>query len=193
MKRLFLAAALAAAAVTPALADPVAYTIDAAHTQTTFQVDRFGFTTIFGAFTESEGTIWIDEANPANSRVEASVKTASLMAGDPTRDDHLKGARWLNVGANPVITFKSTKVSPTGKDTADVTGDFTLNGVTRSVVFKVKLNKIGVAPGSNKPSAGFTITGEIDRADFGITVAPGLIGGKVGIRIEALAVVQPPK
>ncbi len=192
MKRLFLAAALALAA-TPALAEPVAYTIDASHTQTTFQVDRFGFTTIFGAFTASEGTIWIDEADPSKSRVEAQVTTASLVAGDPNRDDHLKGARWLNAEKNAVITFKSTKVTPTGKDTADVAGDFTLNGVTKPVVFKVKLNKIGVAPGSNKQSAGFTITGEIDRTDYGITVASGLIGNKVGIRIEALAVVQPPK
>lgn len=189
MKRLILAAALAAAAATPALSDPVAYTIDPAHTQTTFQIDRFGFTTVFGAFTASEGTIWIDEANPANSRVEASVKTASLLAGDPTREDHLKGARWLNAEAQPVITFKSTKVTPTGKDTADVAGDFTLNGVTRPVVFKVKLNKLGAAPGSGRQAAGFTITGEIDRTDFGISVASGMIGNKVAIRIETLALV----
>ncbi len=187
MKRLILAAALALAA-TPALAEPVAYAIDPTHTQTTFQVDRFGFTTIFGAFTASEGTIWIDEADPSKSRVEASVKTASLVAGDPTREDHLRGERWLNVAAHPLVTFKSTKVTPTGKDTADVAGDFTLNGVTRPVIFKVKLNKLAVAPGSGKPTAGFTITGEVDRTDYGITVAGGLIGNKVGIRIEALAV-----
>jgi len=187
MKPLFLAAALALAA-TPVLAEPVAYTIDPTHTQTTFQIDRFGFTTIFGAFTASEGTIWIDEADPSKSRVEASVKTASLFAGDPSRDDHLKGARWLNAEANPVITFKSTKVTPTGKDTADVAGDFTLNGVTKPVIFKVKLNKLAVAPGSGKPTAGFTIIGEVDRTDYGISVAAGVIGNKVGIRIEALAV-----
>jgi len=188
MKRLILAAAFALAAAAPAFAAPVAYAIDPTHTQTTFQIDRFGFTTIFGAFTQAEGTIWIDETDPAASRVEASVKSASLFAGDPTREEHLKGERWLNVAAHPVITFKSTKVTPTGKDTADVAGDFTLNGVTRPVVFKVKLNKIAVAPGSGKPTAGFTITGEVDRTEYGITVAGGLIGNKVGIRIEALAV-----
>lgn len=192
MKRLFLAAAAIAAFATPALAAPVAYTIDPTHTQTTFQVDRFGFTTVFGAFTQAEGTIWIDEADPANSRVEATVKAASLVAGDPTREDHLKGANWLNVGANPLITFKSTKTVPTGKDTADVTGDFTLNGVTKPVTFKVKLNKIGPAMGSGKPSAGFTITGEIVRADFGISRAAGAIGDRVPVRIEVLAVAPAP-
>ncbi len=189
MKRLILAAVLALTAA-PALAAPVAYTIDPSHTQTTFTVDRFGFTTILGAFTTASGTIWIDEAAPANSRVEAQVTVASLFAGDPTRDEHLKGERWLNAAANPLITFKSTRVVTTGPDTADVTGDFTLNGVTRSVVFKVKLNKIGKAPGSGKQAAGFTITGSVHRRDFNVGAAlpPGMIGEDVPIRIEALAV-----
>lgn len=193
MKRLIFAAVLALAA-SPALAAPVAYTLDPTHTQTTFTVDRFGFTTVLGAFTTAAGTIWIDEAAPANSRVEAQVTVASLYAGDPTREDHLRGERWLNAAANPLITFKSTKVVPTGPDTADVTGDFTLNGVTRPVTLKVKLNKIGKAPGSGKPSAGFTITGSIHRRDFnvGAAVPAGLIGEDVPIRIEALAVAPAP-
>lgn len=193
MKRLILAAALALFAA-PALAEPVAYAIDPGHTQTTFQVDRFGFTTVLGAFTTSSGTIWIDEANPANSRVEAQVTVASLYAGDSTREDHVKGPRWLNAEANPLITFRSSKVTPTGPDTADVTGDFTLNGVTKPVTFKVKLNKIGKAPGSGKPSAGFTITGSVHRRDFNVGAAApaGLIGEDVPIRIEALAVAAAP-
>jgi polyisoprenoid-binding protein YceI len=192
MKRLILAAVLTLTGA-PALAAPVAYTLDPAHTQTTFQVDRFGFTTIFAAFTTAEGTIWIDEADPAASRVDASVKTASLYAGDPTREDHLKGERWLNAAANPVIRFVSTRVVPTGPDSADVTGDFTLNGVTKPVTLKVKLNRLGKAPGSGKPSAGFTITGVIHRRDFnvGAAIPPGLIGEDVPIRIEALAVAAP--
>jgi polyisoprenoid-binding protein YceI len=158
------------------------------------QVDRFGFTTVLGAFTASSGTIWIDEAARPTSRVEAQVTVASLYAGDPTREDHLRGERWLNAAANPLITFKSTKVVPTGPDTADVTGDFTLNGVTKPVTLKVKLNKIGKAPGSGKPSAGFTITGSIHRRDFnvGAAVPAGLIGEDVPIRIEALAVAPAP-
>ncbi|MDP1736231.1 MAG: YceI family protein [Caulobacter sp.] len=189
MNRMILAAVLAFAAA-PALAAPVAYTLDPAHTQTTFTVDRFGFTTIMGAFTAAEGTIWIDEADPASSRVEAFVTVASLYAGDPTREDHVKGPRWLNGAVNPTIRFVSTKVVPTGSTTADVTGDFTLNGVTRPVTFKVALNKIGKAPGSGKQSAGFTITGSVQRRDFGIGAAlpPGLIGETVDIRIEALGV-----
>lgn len=193
MKRLILAAVLALTAA-PAMAAPVAYTIDPSHTQTTFMVDRFGYTTVFGAFTTASGSIWIDQANPAASRVEAQVTTASLYAGDATREEHVKGPRWLNGAASPTIDFKSTKVVTTGADTADVTGDLTLNGVTKSVTFKVKLNKIGTAPGSGKPSAGFTITGSVHRRDFnvGAAVPAGLIGEDVQIRIETLAVAPAP-
>lgn len=193
MKRLILAASLALTAA-PALAAPVAYAIDPSHTQTTFTVDRFGFTTILGAFTTASGTIWIDEANPAASRVEAQVAAASLWAGDATREEHVEGERWLNAAANPTISFKSTKVVTTGPDTADVTGEFTLNGVTKPVTFKVKLNRIGKAPGSGKPSAGFTITGSVHRRDFNIGAAlpVGLIGEDVPIRIEVLAVAPAP-
>ncbi len=193
MKRLILAAVLALTAA-PAFAAPVAYTLDPAHTQTTFVVDRFGFTSVLGAFTTAQGTIWIDEAAPANSRVDAQVTVASLYAGDATREDHVKGERWLNGAVNPILSFKSTKVVPTGPDTADVTGDLTLNGVTRPVTFKVKLNKIGKAPGSGKQAAGFTITGSVHRRDFnvGAAVPPGLIGEDVAIRIEALAVAAAP-
>ena len=193
MKRLILAAVLALTAA-PAFAAPVAYTLDPAHTQTTFVVDRFGFTSVLGAFTTAQGTIWIDEAAPANSRVDAQVTVASLYAGDATREDHVKDERWLNGAVNPILSFKSTKVVPTGPDTADVTGDLTLNGVTRPVTFKVKLNKIGKAPGSGKQAAGFTITGSVHRRDFnvGAAVPPGLIGEDVAIRIEALAVAAAP-
>jgi polyisoprenoid-binding protein YceI len=71
-----------------------------------------------------------------------------------------------------------------------VTGDFTLNGVTRPVTLKAKLNRIGKAPGSGKQSAGFTITGEIVRADFNVSTAAGVIGDRVPVRIEVLAVAQ---
>ena len=189
MKRLILAAALALAAG-PALAAPVAYAIDPAHTEAAFVVDRFGFTSILGTFTTASGTIWIDEASPAASRVEAQVTTASLYAGDATREEHLRGERWLNAAVNPTISFRSTKVVTTGPTTADVTGDFTLNGVTKPVTFKVRLNKIGKAPGSGKPAAGFSITGSVHRRDFNVgTALPvGLIGEDVAIRFEVLAV-----
>lgn len=193
MKRL-LAAVIASAAVSavsaPAFAAEVAYGLDPAHTETTFTIDRFGFTSVIGVFAKSEGTIWLDEAAPEKSRVEATVTVDSLLTANPTRDEHLKGERWLNAAKNPTMTFKSTKVEKTGAATAKVTGDMTIMGVTQPVVLDVKLNKIGTAPNNQKKQAGFTITGQISRKAFGSAGAAGMIGDAVNIRIETLAVAQ---
>jgi polyisoprenoid-binding protein YceI len=193
MKRL-LATLIAGAALTataaPALAAEVAYTLDPAHTETTFVVDRFGFTSVIGIFAKSEGTIWLDEAAPEKSRVEATVTVDSLLTADPTRDQHVKGERWLNAAKNPTMTFKSTKVEKTGAMTAKVTGDMTIMGVTQPAVLDVKLNKIGTAPNNQKKQAGFTITGTVSRKAFGSAGAAGIIGDAVAIRIETLAVAQ---
>jgi len=193
MKRLLatlIAGAALTAAAAPAFAAEVAYTLDPAHTETTFVVDRFGFTSVIGIFAKSEGTIWLDEAAPENSRVEATVTVDSLLSGDPTRDQHVKGERWLNAAKNPTMTFKSTKVEKTGDMTAKVTGDMTIMGVTQPAVLDVKLNKIGTAPNNQKKQAGFTITGTVSRKAFGSAGAAGIIGDAVAIRIETLAVAQ---
>ena len=175
-------------AAAPAQAAEVAYKLDPAHTETTFVIDRFGFNSVIGIFGESEGTIWLDEAAPEKSRVEATVKIASLFTGNPTRDEHLKSERWLNAVANPTMTFKSTTVVKTGPDTAKVTGDMTIMGMTMPATLEVKLNKIGTAPNSQKRQAGFTITGVISRKAFGSASAAGIIGDSVAVRIETLAV-----
>lgn len=192
MKRL-LAAVIAGAALSvaaaPAFAEEVAYKLDSSHTETFFSIDRMGFTSILGLFAQSEGTIWLDEAAPEKSRVEATVAVGSLLTANTARDEHLKAERWLNAAKNPTMTFKSTKVEKTGDTTAKVTGDMTVMGVTQPVTLDVKLNKIG-AGNNQKKQAGFTITGQISRKAFGHTIGAGAIGDAVNIRIEALAVAQ---
>lgn len=192
MKRLLaaIAAATTLSAAAPVFAAEAAYKLDPAHTETTFVIDRFGFNSVIGLFAASEGTIWLDEAAPEKSRVEATVTVGSLLTGNATRDEHLKGERWLNAAKNPTMTFKSTKVEKTGDTTAKVTGDLTIMGVTQPAVLDVKLNKIGTAPNNQKKQAGFTITGQISRKAFGSAGAAGMIGDAVNIRIEALAVAQ---
>jgi polyisoprenoid-binding protein YceI len=197
MKRL-LAALIATTAVSasfvggaaPAFAAEVAYKLDPAHTETSFSIDRFGFTSILGIFAKSEGTIWLDEAAPEKSRVEATVEVGSLQAGNPAREEHVTGERWLNAAKSPTMTFKSTKVVKTGDTTAKVTGDMTIMGVTQPVTLDVKLNKIGTGPMGPKKMAGFTITGAISRKAFGSAGGAGAIGDEVKIHIESLAVAQ---
>jgi len=130
MMRSLIVAAFGLGLIAPALADEHAYDIDPVHTQATFSVDRFGFTSVFGIFAKSGGTVWIDEDHPENSRVDAWVTTDSLWSSDAARDGFLRGKSWLDSAANPTLTFKSTHVERTGADTANVTGDLTVFGQT---------------------------------------------------------------
>lgn len=185
MIRCFLAATGLLLTVQPALAQD-AYDLDPAHTQVTFAVDRFGFTTVFGTFTEVEGTVMLDTANPENSSVTASVNTGSVWAGDETRTTHLAGPYWLGAEENPQLTFVSTGVDVTGEDTARVTGDLTVFGMTRPMTFDVTLNQLGTDPATQRQAAGFTLTATIDRTEWGNETAGAIIGQDVAIRIEAL-------
>jgi polyisoprenoid-binding protein YceI len=186
MFRTFFVSAAFLTASTPALAQD-RYEIDPAHTQAVFSVDRFGFTTIFGSFMDAGGTITIDTGNLDNSSVSAFVETGSVLVGHPVRDEHVAGAFWLNAEAHPRLEFSSTRVDPTGDTTAEVTGNLTLWGETREVTFNVELNRQGVDPATQRQAVGFTVTGTIDRTEWGHETAAAIVGTEVGIRIETLA------
>jgi polyisoprenoid-binding protein YceI len=173
--------------IAPALAEVTAYQLDPAHTQASFVVDRFGFTSIIGIFAQSGGTVWLDEDHLENSRVDAWVTTDSIWTSDATRDGFVRGKSWLDSAANPTLTFKSTKVQRTATNAMNVTGDLTVFGQTHSITFATKLNKIGTDVATRRRAAGFSLEGDISRKDFGSTTAPALIGDTVHIRIEALA------
>jgi polyisoprenoid-binding protein YceI len=174
----------AAQSETPAAAET--YTLDPAHTQVAFSIERFGFNHVLGRFDAIAGDVSLDQANPEQSSVNVTIQTASISAGDATRNEHLRGERWLNATAFPTMTFRSTGVRRTGEDTAEVTGDLTIKGVTRPVTLTVRLNRIGVQPSNGRQSAGFSATTTVSRAAFGITTAQPLIGDEIRITIEAL-------
>jgi polyisoprenoid-binding protein YceI len=185
MRAFIFAAALFAAGA--AYAEPVTYTLDPAHTQIGFSIDRFGFNRVLGRFENVAGEIVLDDANPANSSVRATVQIASVDSGNDTRDEHLRGERWLNAAQFPTMDFRSTAVRLTGERTAEVTGDLTLLGQTHPLTLNVTLNNMGPAPNNQRRTAGFSATGALNRSGWGSATAQNLIGDAVSIQIEALA------
>ncbi len=185
MRALLFAAALIAAGA--AHAEPVTYTLDPAHTQVGFTIDRFGFNRVLGRFDDISGELVLDEANPANSSVRVTIQIASISSGHATRDEHLREERWLNAAQFPTMEFRSTNVQLTGERTAIVTGDLTLLGQTHPVTLNVTLNNIGPNPVNQRRIAGFSATGTLTRSTWGSATAQGRIGDEVQISIEALA------
>lgn len=183
--RALLAAALISLSA-PAFAAE-SYTFDPNHTNITWSANHFGFSNPDGKFASASGTLVLDRDHPENSKVQVSIDTNGLVTGLPTFDEHIKSDKFLNVAQFPTATFVSDKVELTGKDTALVTGNLTLLGVTKPVVLDVKLNQIGMNPINSKQTAGFSATTIIKRSDWGMTTYVPNVSDEVKISIEAEA------
>jgi polyisoprenoid-binding protein YceI len=133
-----------------------------------FQV-RHLFSNVPGKFTDFSGAIHYDEANPEQSSVEVTIKTASVDTGVKMRDDDLRSPNFFDAQKYPEITFKSKSVKATGKNTFDITGDLTIHGVTREVILKAEL--IGKGPGMKEGTitSGWDATTAIKRSEFGLS------------------------
>lgn len=183
LSQLVFAAALSAAVPFAAIAEP--YTLDKSHAHVKFEVGHLGFSTTHGQFRKFDADIDFDSGNVEATKVSFTIDAASVDTLWEARDNHIRGADFLDVTNHPEITFVSTKVAPTGTDTADITGDLTIKGVTLPITLQAKLNKLGPSPfDPNKTVAGFTVTGEIDRTQFGINYAAPAVSAVMPIRID---------
>ena len=161
MKRTLIAAALTLSFALPALADsdmtkdPKAikagtYMLDKSHGKITWSVNHLGFSTYRGAFPGTEAKLTIDPATPERTMLTASVDTGSVATLNEKLDDELKSDGWLNSEKFPKATFEATKVEypypasqlkSDGLAHAQITGNLTLNGVTKPEVMMVTFNQ----------------------------------------------------
>ena len=161
------------------------WTMDSAHSQADFQIRHLGVSNVRGSITGVKGTVILDEGDITKSKVEATLQTATVNTGNDGRDKHLKSPDFFDVEKNPTITFKSTAITKTsGK--LQMTGDLTLNGVTKPVTLDVD----GPAPSQKgmggKTVSGFSATGTIHRTDynFGQKYAAPMLGDDVKFTID---------
>jgi polyisoprenoid-binding protein YceI len=144
------------------------WNIDAAHSAAEFKVKHMMISSVRGRFTGIKGSLELDEADVTNSRVEASLDAASINTGDPQRDAHLRSADFFDVEKFPTLSFKSTRVARSGDGELAVTGDLTIHGVTRSVVFAVEGPSSPVKDPYGNIRVGLAATTKINRKDFGL-------------------------
>jgi polyisoprenoid-binding protein YceI len=162
--------ALLAAGTAPIFADTETFTFDKAHSLVGFRIRHF-VSRVEGRFKDFDGTIWIDRANPSASKVELTIQAASIDTSNEGRDKDLRSENFFDAAKYPAITFKSTKIEPKGKDTYEVTGEFTMHGVTKTITVPVKHGgflKVKGRTGMGEKT-GFEINFPLNRKDFGIT------------------------
>jgi len=185
-----LAAAVAGASLAQASRDPSqvqagTYKVGTAHTRIVFTVSHLGFTDYYGQFNGSAGQLVLDPANPAKSALTITIPTDGVDVSNAVLNGELKSPQWFDAAQFPTISFTTTKVTPTGKDTADVTGDLTFHGVTHPVTLHAKFNAAGPHPMTKKYIVGFNASGHLKRSDFGQKTYLPLIGDDVDLMISA--------
>ncbi len=178
------------------VAAPAATTwkIDASHSHVEFAVKHLMISTVKGRFTEVEGDIVIDEANPASSRVEVKIPAASIDTRESTRDAHLRSADFFDAENHPYLTFTSTGVELDGSDLT-VRGDLTIRGTTLPVTLEGEY--LGSTPTPfGTTVAAFSAKTKVNRKDYGLHYNAALetggvlVGDEIKISLEVEAVKQ---
>lgn len=168
------------------------YAADAGHTMVVWEVDHFGFSKYTGIFGDVTGTLVIDPANAAASKVDVTIPVAKVTTASAGLTSHLlragkDGGKPDFFGAAPAdAKFVSTSVVlDNDGDEAKVTGNLTLNGVTKPVTLDVDFHGAGNNPYNKKATVGFQAETTIRRSDFGIAYGIPAVSDAVELEIHA--------
>ena len=169
MKKNLLGLTLASLLFTTGSAIAADYKIDkeGQHAFVNFRIQHLGYSWLYGTFKDFDGSFTFDEKNPAADKVNVTINTNSVDTNHAERDKHLRSADFLNVSKHPTATFESTAVKSTGEGSADITGNLTLNGVTKPVVIAAKFIGEGKDPWGGY-RAGFEGSTTLRLKDFDI-------------------------
>ncbi len=164
--------------------------IDSAHSSVQFAVRHMMVATVRGQFGKLTGKVRWDPNKPSEAGVVAQVEVASIDTREPKRDAHLRSADFFDAEKFPTMSFRSTSLTPAGPGRHKLTGELTIRGVTRPVVFDVEGPGQPVKGMRGELRTGATATAKINRKDFGITWNRVLDGGGVVVGDEVLVTVE---
>ena len=167
------------------------WAIDPEHSAVSFSVRHMMISTVRGRFDDVEG--WFRLGPPERVTGRVRIGTASISTGNQERDEHLRTNEFLDVAAHPDITFEPDEVQILSEREARVAGELTIKAITRRVELTAAFN--GFAPNDpwGKERVSLTLTGAIDRKDFGVAwnraleTGGVLIGDEIKLELEVAA------
>jgi polyisoprenoid-binding protein YceI len=191
LKKTLAALALGTALIGAGQAMAADYAIDkqGQHAFVNFKISHLGYSWLYGTFKDFDGSFSFDDNNPEASKVNVTLNTHSVDTNNAERDKHIRSGDFLNVGKHPTATFASTAVKTTGEGTADITGNLTLNGVTKPVVIAATFIGQGDDPWGGY-RAGFAGSTMLKLKDFDIEKDLGPASAEVELIISVEGVRQ---
>lgn len=159
------------------------YEVDSVHSSVVFRIRHLNVSYAYGRFNDISGQFMFDEADPAKSRIDVSVKVESIDTANTDRDKHLKSAEYFNVAEHPTIAFKSSRVEKLADNKYRAEGELTLMGVTKPLT--VELERVGSVDHPKLGArSGFETVFTIKRGDFGLNAAAGMLGEDVRLMVS---------
>jgi polyisoprenoid-binding protein YceI len=180
--------------VSSAIAQPIGvpsghYVADKLHTNVLWSISHFGTSNYIGRFRDITADLTLDSADPAKSKLSATINADSVDTNYPAKDKdfnaEIESPAWIDAAKFNTIKFESTSIETTGDNTGKVTGNLTFHGVTKPLTLDVKLNAaLNPHPVYKIPVVGFSATGTFKRSDFGVSGFVGPIGDDIKLTIE---------
>jgi polyisoprenoid-binding protein YceI len=153
------------------------WVIDRSHSEISFRVKHLMITNVKGVFREFDASILTTGDDTVLTNINFQMDPASVDTGDEKRDVHLRSADFFNIEKNPQITFTSTLCVNLDKDAVfEMPGELSMNGITRSIKLDVEFGGMMKDPWGNL-KAGFSITGKINRKEWGLNWNAALEAG----------------
>ena len=159
------------------------YTLDKYHSKVGFSALHFGISHVEGDFKTIDATLAASNKDLTDAVITFTADVNTINTEVEYRDNDLKSATYFDVAKFPTVEFKSTSFKKVSGKNYKLSGNITMHGVTKPIVFDVVFNGTAITA-MKKPTAGFTITGKLSRIDFGIgsSVPSAVIGNEIEIR-----------
>jgi polyisoprenoid-binding protein YceI len=171
-------------------AQDTAWRIDPLHSLAQFSVRHMMISTVRGQFGGVKGSIHYDPKNPTAATVEATIDCATINTGEPKRDNDLKGEEFFDVKKYPTMKFRSKRVDVAAAGKLKVTGDLTVNAITKQVVLDLDGPTPPIKDPQGREKIGVSATTKISRKEFGILYNPVLEAGGVAVSDEVSVVLD---
>ena len=159
------------------------WNLDKAHSEIEFKVKHMMISNVKGYFDDFDVTVNGGAEDLSQAQVNAEIKTASINTKSESRDEHLKSADFFNIEDFPTIRFKTTEIKKVDDEEFKLIGELTVKDVTKPATFTAEFGGVAKDPWGNR-KIGYTVTGKINRPDFGLTWNAALETGGVMVSDE---------
>lgn len=159
------------------------WTLDPTHSEILFKVKHLMITNVKGEFRNFDATIFSVGNDFDKAKVNVTIDAASIFTNNTDRDAHLQSADFFDVENHKELSFEGTSLKKLDDDNYELKGLLTIKGVSKEVALGVEFGGLMKDPYGNE-KAGFSVSGKINRKDWGLNWNAALEAGGVMVSDE---------